>query len=181
MNDHNFTCQQLRYKENSTLLLICRYIHFCFTQSSDWASDIANFTGTGFVCNSYIGQAPYSMDIVRIFNLSDEICKRSDMCFIAFTKLFSLLKSSKWFFYHSFCSSDYTKRETVSIFLSFNFSKIVLDVLCFDLDIFYDINAKYFFFQMSSFRHIFSFNNLWSQRKNRKFYGSFFRDIYGYN
>ncbi|RZB58716.1 tRNA (adenine(58)-N(1))-methyltransferase non-catalytic subunit trm6 isoform B [Glycine soja] len=32
--------------------------------------------GTGFVCNSYIGQAPYSMDIVRIFNLSDEICKR---------------------------------------------------------------------------------------------------------
>ncbi|TKY57638.1 tRNA (adenine(58)-N(1))-methyltransferase non-catalytic subunit trm6 [Spatholobus suberectus] len=32
--------------------------------------------GTGFVCNSYFGQAPYSMDIVRIFNLSDEICKR---------------------------------------------------------------------------------------------------------
>ncbi|KAH1214667.1 tRNA (adenine(58)-N(1))-methyltransferase non-catalytic subunit trm6 [Glycine max] len=32
--------------------------------------------GTGFVCNSYSGQAPYSMDIVRIFNLSDEICKR---------------------------------------------------------------------------------------------------------
>ncbi|GAU26850.1 hypothetical protein TSUD_02520 [Trifolium subterraneum] len=31
--------------------------------------------GTGFVCNSYLGQAP-SMDIVRIFNLSDEICKR---------------------------------------------------------------------------------------------------------
>ncbi|PNY16587.1 tRNA (adenine(58)-N(1))-methyltransferase non-catalytic subunit TRM6-like protein, partial [Trifolium pratense] len=31
--------------------------------------------GTGFVCNSYPGQAP-SMDIVRIFNLSDEICKR---------------------------------------------------------------------------------------------------------
>ncbi|KAK7382958.1 hypothetical protein VNO78_28622 [Psophocarpus tetragonolobus] len=32
--------------------------------------------GTGFVCNSYFGQAPYSMDIVRIFNLSDEIFKR---------------------------------------------------------------------------------------------------------
>ncbi|RDY13012.1 tRNA (adenine(58)-N(1))-methyltransferase non-catalytic subunit trm6, partial [Mucuna pruriens] len=32
--------------------------------------------GTGFVCNSYFGQTPYSMDIVRIFNLSDEICKR---------------------------------------------------------------------------------------------------------
>lgn len=31
--------------------------------------------GTGFVCNSYLGKAP-SMDIVRIFNLSDEICKR---------------------------------------------------------------------------------------------------------
>ncbi|XP_027331882.1 tRNA (adenine(58)-N(1))-methyltransferase non-catalytic subunit trm6 isoform X2 [Abrus precatorius] len=32
--------------------------------------------GTGFVCNSYLGQVPYPMDIVRIFNLSDEICKR---------------------------------------------------------------------------------------------------------
>ncbi|XP_058725377.1 uncharacterized protein LOC131596666 [Vicia villosa] len=32
--------------------------------------------GTGFVCNSYLGQTPPSMDIVRIFNLSDEICKR---------------------------------------------------------------------------------------------------------
>ncbi|XP_054818816.1 uncharacterized protein LOC129318204 isoform X2 [Prosopis cineraria] len=32
--------------------------------------------GTGFVCNSYLGTAPYSMDIVRIFNFSDEICKR---------------------------------------------------------------------------------------------------------
>ncbi|XP_061337777.1 uncharacterized protein LOC133284720 [Gastrolobium bilobum] len=32
--------------------------------------------GTGFICNSYLGQAPYSMDIVRIFNLSDEISKR---------------------------------------------------------------------------------------------------------
>ncbi|KAK7275211.1 hypothetical protein RIF29_16320 [Crotalaria pallida] len=32
--------------------------------------------GTGFVCNSYLGKSPYSMDIVRIFNFSDEICKR---------------------------------------------------------------------------------------------------------
>ncbi|OIW12017.1 hypothetical protein TanjilG_16128 [Lupinus angustifolius] len=32
--------------------------------------------GTGFVCNSYIGKSPHSMDIVRIFNFSDEICKR---------------------------------------------------------------------------------------------------------
>ncbi|KAK7275206.1 hypothetical protein RIF29_16315 [Crotalaria pallida] len=33
--------------------------------------------GIDFVCNSYIGKSPYSMDIVRIFNFSDEICKRS--------------------------------------------------------------------------------------------------------
>ncbi|CAL1355622.1 unnamed protein product [Linum trigynum] len=32
--------------------------------------------GTGFVCNTYIGSAPYSMEIVRIFNFNDEICKR---------------------------------------------------------------------------------------------------------
>ncbi|KAF1859353.1 hypothetical protein Lal_00009937 [Lupinus albus] len=32
--------------------------------------------GTGFVCNSYLGKSPHSMDIVRIFNFSDEICKR---------------------------------------------------------------------------------------------------------
>ncbi|KAK7275207.1 hypothetical protein RIF29_16316 [Crotalaria pallida] len=32
--------------------------------------------GIGFVCNSYLGKSPYSMDIVRIFNFSDEICKR---------------------------------------------------------------------------------------------------------
>ncbi|KAL4305136.1 hypothetical protein HN51_038657 [Arachis hypogaea] len=36
--------------------------------------------GTGFVCNSYLGQSPYSMDIVRIFNFSDEICKRILRC-----------------------------------------------------------------------------------------------------
>lgn len=32
--------------------------------------------GTGYVCNTYLGSTPYSMDIVRIFNLSNEICKR---------------------------------------------------------------------------------------------------------
>ncbi|MED6132461.1 hypothetical protein PIB30_019257 [Stylosanthes scabra] len=36
--------------------------------------------GTGLVCNSYLGQSPYSMDIVRIFNFSDEICKRIVRC-----------------------------------------------------------------------------------------------------
>ncbi|KAI4336790.1 hypothetical protein L6164_015271 [Bauhinia variegata] len=32
--------------------------------------------GTGFVCNSYLGQTPYPMDIVKIFNFGEEICKR---------------------------------------------------------------------------------------------------------
>ncbi|CAN0872101.1 tRNA (adenine(58)-N(1))-methyltransferase non-catalytic subunit trm6 [Linum grandiflorum] len=32
--------------------------------------------GTGCVCNTYLGSAPNSMEIVRIFNFSDEICKR---------------------------------------------------------------------------------------------------------
>uniref|UniRef100_A0A5B7AUJ1 tRNA (adenine(58)-N(1))-methyltransferase non-catalytic subunit TRM6 n=1 Tax=Davidia involucrata TaxID=16924 RepID=A0A5B7AUJ1_DAVIN len=32
--------------------------------------------GTGYVCNTYLGVAPYPMDIVRIFNFSNEICKR---------------------------------------------------------------------------------------------------------
>ncbi|KAJ7963793.1 tRNA (adenine(58)-N(1))-methyltransferase non-catalytic subunit TRM6 [Quillaja saponaria] len=32
--------------------------------------------GAGYVCNTYQGDAPYSMDIVRIFNFSNEICKR---------------------------------------------------------------------------------------------------------
>ncbi|XP_058725378.1 uncharacterized protein LOC131596667 [Vicia villosa] len=32
--------------------------------------------GTGFVCNSYLGQTPHAMDIVNLFNLSDEIRKR---------------------------------------------------------------------------------------------------------
>ncbi|XP_075651148.1 uncharacterized protein LOC142621695 isoform X2 [Castanea sativa] len=32
--------------------------------------------GTGYVCSAYLGSTPYSIDIVRIFNLSNEICKR---------------------------------------------------------------------------------------------------------
>ncbi|XP_010268703.1 PREDICTED: tRNA (adenine(58)-N(1))-methyltransferase non-catalytic subunit TRM6 isoform X2 [Nelumbo nucifera] len=32
--------------------------------------------GTGYVCNTYLGDTPYSMDIVRIFNFSDEINRR---------------------------------------------------------------------------------------------------------
>lgn len=32
--------------------------------------------GSGYVCNTYIGAMPYSMEIVRMFNFNDEICKR---------------------------------------------------------------------------------------------------------
>ncbi|KAM3710813.1 hypothetical protein ACB098_01G061200 [Castanea mollissima] len=32
--------------------------------------------GTGYVCSTYLGSTPYSIDIVRIFNFSNEICKR---------------------------------------------------------------------------------------------------------
>ncbi|XP_044474500.1 tRNA (adenine(58)-N(1))-methyltransferase non-catalytic subunit trm6-like [Mangifera indica] len=32
--------------------------------------------GTGYVCNTCLGDSPYPMDIVRIFNFSDQICKR---------------------------------------------------------------------------------------------------------
>uniref|UniRef100_A0A2P2KXN6 tRNA (adenine(58)-N(1))-methyltransferase non-catalytic subunit TRM6 n=2 Tax=Rhizophora mucronata TaxID=61149 RepID=A0A2P2KXN6_RHIMU len=32
--------------------------------------------GTGNVCSTYIGGTPYPMDIVRIFNFNNEICKR---------------------------------------------------------------------------------------------------------
>ncbi|KAF3638824.1 putative Winged-helix DNA-binding transcription factor family protein [Capsicum annuum] len=32
--------------------------------------------GTGYVCNTYRGLSPYPVDITRMFNLSDEICKR---------------------------------------------------------------------------------------------------------
>lgn len=32
--------------------------------------------GTGYVCNTYPGVTPYPMDIVRIFNFSEEVCKR---------------------------------------------------------------------------------------------------------
>ncbi|XP_057973135.1 uncharacterized protein LOC131161407 [Malania oleifera] len=36
--------------------------------------------GSGYTCNAYFGAAPYSMDIVRIFNLSDKICERIVQC-----------------------------------------------------------------------------------------------------
>ncbi|XP_038715671.1 tRNA (adenine(58)-N(1))-methyltransferase non-catalytic subunit trm6-like [Tripterygium wilfordii] len=36
--------------------------------------------GTGHVCNTYLGGTPYGMDIVRIFNFDDEICKRIVRC-----------------------------------------------------------------------------------------------------
>ncbi|XP_009613532.1 uncharacterized protein [Nicotiana tomentosiformis] len=32
--------------------------------------------GTGYVCNTYRGSSPYPVDITRMFNLNDEICKR---------------------------------------------------------------------------------------------------------
>ncbi|KAK9946948.1 hypothetical protein M0R45_012385 [Rubus argutus] len=32
--------------------------------------------GTGIVCNTYAGGSPYPMDIARIFNFGNEICKR---------------------------------------------------------------------------------------------------------
>ncbi|CAN4093975.1 unnamed protein product [Withania somnifera] len=32
--------------------------------------------GTGYVCNTYRGSSPHPIDITRMFNLSDEICKR---------------------------------------------------------------------------------------------------------
>ncbi|PHU01504.1 hypothetical protein BC332_31291 [Capsicum chinense] len=32
--------------------------------------------GTGYVCNTYRGSSPYPVDITRMFNLSDGICKR---------------------------------------------------------------------------------------------------------
>ncbi|GKV17862.1 hypothetical protein SLEP1_g28317 [Rubroshorea leprosula] len=36
--------------------------------------------GTGFICNTYLGDTPYPMDIVRIFNFSNEICQRILRC-----------------------------------------------------------------------------------------------------
>lgn len=38
--------------------------------------DFLCVAGTGYVCSTYLGSTPYSIDIVRIFNLSNEICKR---------------------------------------------------------------------------------------------------------
>ncbi|XP_022756893.1 tRNA (adenine(58)-N(1))-methyltransferase non-catalytic subunit trm6-like isoform X2 [Durio zibethinus] len=36
--------------------------------------------GTGSVCNTYIGGTPYPMEIIRMFNFSNEICKRTLLC-----------------------------------------------------------------------------------------------------
>lgn len=42
--------------------------------------------GTGYVCNTYLGGTPHSMDIVRMFNFNNDICKRivraslNDLC-----------------------------------------------------------------------------------------------------
>lgn len=36
--------------------------------------------GTGYVCNMHLGVTTYPMDIVRIFNFSDDICKRIVRC-----------------------------------------------------------------------------------------------------
>ncbi|KAG5543027.1 hypothetical protein RHGRI_015946 [Rhododendron griersonianum] len=38
------------------------------------------FDGTGYVCNSYLGLAPYPMDIIRMFNFSSETCRRIARC-----------------------------------------------------------------------------------------------------
>lgn len=47
----------------------CMYCLGCFY-------DFLCVAGTGYVCSTYLGSTPYSIDIVRIFNLSNEICKR---------------------------------------------------------------------------------------------------------
>ncbi|XP_058218755.1 uncharacterized protein LOC131329569 [Rhododendron vialii] len=36
--------------------------------------------GTGYVCNSYLGLAPYPTDIIRMFNFSSETCRRIVRC-----------------------------------------------------------------------------------------------------
>ncbi|KNA16003.1 hypothetical protein SOVF_092840 [Spinacia oleracea] len=36
--------------------------------------------GTGYVCNMHLGVTPHSMEIVRIFNFSNDICKRIVRC-----------------------------------------------------------------------------------------------------
>ncbi|KAG5543029.1 hypothetical protein RHGRI_015946 [Rhododendron griersonianum] len=43
-------------------------------------NDIVVSTGTGYVCNSYLGLAPYPMDIIRMFNFSSETCRRIARC-----------------------------------------------------------------------------------------------------
>ncbi|XVF58437.1 hypothetical protein PTKIN_Ptkin07bG0066900 [Pterospermum kingtungense] len=36
--------------------------------------------GTGSVCNTFLGETPYPMEIIRMFNFSNEICKRTLRC-----------------------------------------------------------------------------------------------------
>ncbi|CAM8936934.1 unnamed protein product [Rhodiola kirilowii] len=39
--------------------------------------------GNGFVCSTYMGSTPHSLDIVRMFNFTNEICKRIVSCSIS--------------------------------------------------------------------------------------------------
>ncbi|XAR61666.1 hypothetical protein NMG60_11016148 [Bertholletia excelsa] len=39
--------------------------------------------GTGYVCNAYLGDNPYAVDIVRMFNFSPETCRRILCCSVA--------------------------------------------------------------------------------------------------
>lgn len=39
-------------------------------------NDLVCFTGMGYVCSTYPGGTPNPMDIVRIFNFNNEICRR---------------------------------------------------------------------------------------------------------
>ncbi|CAK8536093.1 unnamed protein product [Lathyrus sativus] len=66
--------------------------------------------GTGFVCNSYLGQTPHSMDIVRIFNLSDEICNRKK---VINQNYLSLLFSSFMTKERSFMAYDITHHHRI--------------------------------------------------------------------
>ncbi|QCD98800.1 hypothetical protein DEO72_LG7g77 [Vigna unguiculata] len=72
--------------------------------------------GTGFVCNSYFGQAPYSMDIVRIFNLSDEICKR--ILRSPISDLLSPKESSEKILQHDVCNVEGQSNDQISASVS---------------------------------------------------------------
>lgn len=37
---------------------------------------MSSVTGNGYVCNTYFGNTPYPVDIVRMFNFGNEICER---------------------------------------------------------------------------------------------------------